>query len=877
MPNKWYKFSDSSLAIAFGALLVVVIVVTSIVSALLLRQNEVDVWKRQMSNTSLLLAEHVNQTVTAAYSSLDAIVEHVRVANIVDAADLRKKMANREIFDMMREKTAPLPFIDVATIVADNGDVINFTRSWPAPKINLADRDYFQAHLHRANVGIMISRPVKNKGNGKWVFYISRRLNDAQGKFIGIAIAGISIEEFTDFYRRLAANLGAGAAINLYRDDFMILARWPLEESLIGVVNNTGTTHEIIGKRGERDDVVELTAPRIGDPTKSVRRMGAARRVERFPMIVSLTVNEAFYLASWERSAKIISTFAFGSCVIVLAALGFLLKQMRRRDAEMIVTQKLKYEAESANAAKSAFLAAMSHEIRTPLAGVIGMLKFALRDTSLKSGTREHLAIGESNARALLEIINDLLDFSKIEAGKMELEKTDFDLRACIESALSVFNDHPGAAKVEFSLYLDPHLPQYVQGDPTRVRQILVNLVSNAFKFTERGSVRVEVLLVSRDRLESRIAFKVSDTGIGIPASARDRLFAKFEQVDVSTTRRFGGTGLGLAICRELSHMMGGTIEVDSTENVGSTFTFILPFADGKPVAESFATALEPHSHRLNILCAEDFVTGQIIIRALLEDFGHQVDIVDNGLAAVEAVSRKPYHLVLMDGRMPVMDGPAATRLIRAGGNEDMPVRDRNICIIALTANATTEDRAAYLEAGMNGFLSKPIDDRELDKQLRQVIAQLLENGCDLPPLIRASQQDLDDLFGPIGNASPTSPPSLPSTEPARVLPAKPAPAAVDASLAARMRAAFANDVPRRMAELHSALGTRDQEAAGRVLHGLRGSAGYLEPGGGLHRLCEKLEKAADRGDWATIDNSISILKELIAQQSGVPHESIDC
>ncbi|MGH8855279.1 MAG: two-component regulator propeller domain-containing protein, partial [Telluria sp.] len=420
--------------------------------------------------------------------------------------------------------------------------------------------------------------------------------------------------------------------------------------------------------------------------------------------------------------------------------------------------RQAKRRAEDATRQKSEFLANMSHEMRTPLAGVIGMLGFALRDQGLRANTRDQIQRGQGNAQALLTIINDLLDFSKIEAGKLSIENIDFDLHAMIRGVASLFEEQAAGKSVGFDVSLDAALPRFVVGDPTRLRQVLVNLVGNAFKFTRSGAVTLGVECRPGDQVRGEgwnmLRFTVRDTGIGIPADALPRLFQKFEQADTTTTRRYGGTGLGLAICRQLVALMGGSIGVNSVEGKGSTFSVLLPLADGVEPPQVEPVMRAPHTHRLRILCAEDFPTNQIIARTMIEEMGHSIDIADNGAQAVAACARMRYDLILMDGRMPEMDGASATRLIRAGGPPDARVLDQHLMIVALTANASGEDRARYLACGMDGFLTKPIDEDALHQQISRAIERQLARGLPLPSmrLEPASEAPplatLDAMFG---------------------------------------------------------------------------------------------------------------------------------
>ncbi|ALK96321.1 histidine kinase [Massilia sp. WF1] len=534
-----------------------------------------------------------------------------------------------------------------------------------------------------------------------------------------------------------------------------------------------------------------------------------------------------------------------------------------------------KQRAEDATRQKSEFLANMSHEMRTPLAGVIGMLGFALRDAQLRDSTREQILRGQANAQSLLAIINDLLDFSKIEAGKLTIENIDFALDEAIGHVVTLFEEQAGAHSVGFAVHLDPDLPRFVVGDPTRLRQILVNLVGNAFKFTETGTVSVRVERRPDDQVDvqkrNMIRFSVEDTGIGIEPDALPRLFQKFEQADASTTRRYGGTGLGLAICRQLVELMGGAIGAASTPGQGSTFSFLLPLADGVQPPVVAQVPREPHTHRLRVLCAEDYPTNQIIVRMMLEDLGHQVDVVENGQLAVAACARARYDLILMDGRMPEMDGATATRLIRAGGPLEAPVLDQHLMIVALTANASEEDRSRYLACGMDAFLTKPIEEVQLHFHLSRAIERQLQRGVELQPMAPLAPHDpaatpstaeLDAMFG-VSTGAQGEPQTQPQPVQAPGYGPKYGRRASD--LQGKMRAAFAADLPRRRSELDAALEAGDPEACGRLLHGMRGSAGYLGEAE-LHQLCTELERDADGGRLERVRARLPDLLGLLAR-----------
>lgn len=393
------------------------------------------------------------------------------------------------------------------------------------------------------------------------------------------------------------------------------------------------------------------------------------------------------------------------------------------------ITERKKMEEELIHAKNSAeanvktkrrFLANISHEIRTPMHAIMGIAEQLTRST-LNDKQEYYLRIINDSARALLGIINDVLDISKIEEGKLKIEHVDFGMREILYNVFNLFSDTAEQKNLRYKLNFDERLNRLFSGDPARVRQILLNIISNALKFTEKGTITISCRLLSRSDNQYNVLFECTDTGIGMSEEMKMKLFEDFSQEDESFERKYGGSGLGLAITNELVHLMNGSITVKSVKDEGTTINIVLPFTASGTILHNVPKMINPSAGKtslssLNVLVAEDNQFNRLLLQIMLGNNEISYDMADNGLQAVELASRKNYDLILMDIQMPEMDGIEATKKIRSLSNKNTP-------IIAITANAVEEELKVYMQEGLTDYLTKPFDEYKLLKKIREYIS----------------------------------------------------------------------------------------------------------------------------------------------------------
>ncbi|MDQ3277951.1 MAG: ATP-binding protein [Bacteroidota bacterium] len=655
---------------------------------------------------------------------------------------------------------------------------------------SLSDEMQLQSNLRKLQSDILT---VESDIRGAVITNDSNYIEGVNGK----------IQNIRQLLQKLSANSGTSRYAGEYRKLYeLVNQKLDISVAILSALNqdNQRSAEAIINTgRGRilRDSIEQV-----------VLSLNASRQAE----MRSLT-------GSIEQRGRSTRLWGFGlgfiALVAVIAAFWYMLNQGRQQQKMITLLNESDRKSKELASMKEQFLANMSHEIRTPMNAILGFTNL-LRRTQLNAEQRQYVQNIHSAGENLLALVNDILDLSKIEAGMMSLEETRFSLHSLLSSVGAMFSEKLNEKNLGFSTHIDTDVPDVLSGDAVRLTQILVNLISNAVKFTESGKIAIDIKALHQTVEAVRLQINISDTGIGISEEKQQAIFDRFQQADTETTRRFGGTGLGLAIVKQLVTLQNGTINVQSEQGKGSTFVVELPYKV-PDINQLYAAALSAQEEavpleKISVLIAEDNVMNQQLISHLMRSWAIDFVLVNNGAEAVEELKKRSYSIVLMDIQMPGMDGYTATSVIR---NE----LKSNIPIIAMTAHAMAGEKEKCLQMGMNDYVSKPIKETILYNMIGQH-AQNLET-IEIQDTQGINLAYLSELSG--GNKT----------------------------FEKQILEQFLVQMPEEMDQLEEAIKNRAFETVKQTAHSLKSTVGYVGLADALHPYLDRLEKDAIKNEDA--------------------------